>query len=342
MSRKWAIGIGLTLAAALIILAGAYLWQAGMLSCYQVPEKITIGSNPGRYSGPVYVAQERGYFKAQGLDVTIKTNISSPESIKDLKAGRLDLACCGAFNLVQEALAGPSKIRCLAILANGQIFNLIVRPDKGISRPEDLRGKTIGLPRRTAAEFFLGRFLAFNRIAFNEVNIMDINPSDLAGSLAAGKVDAVVAWEETAQNIKDKIGDQVVTWPCQEGQDIYWLLTSGEDYLKDKPEILEKVLRALEDAVNFIKHSPQEARGIISQRSKFSPSEWDSYPLRYEVFLDQNLLLVLEDEAAWMIRNHFTDQTTIPNFMDYLAPGPLWKVDPRAMRLVMSGQKPPN
>jgi ABC-type nitrate/sulfonate/bicarbonate transport system substrate-binding protein len=149
--------LALLAAVGFIFVIAVFLWQAGFLSRRAPLEKVTVGSIAARISGPLYIAQSRGYFTAQGLEVTIRDNAGSPESISDLEAGRLDLACCGAFNLMKEALAGAGNSRGLAILCNGQIMDLVARRDRGIDRLEDLRGKTVGLLRGTAAEYFLGR-----------------------------------------------------------------------------------------------------------------------------------------------------------------------------------------
>jgi hypothetical protein len=56
--------------------------------------------------------RSKGYFKARGLDVRVVAHGSSPESIRELKKGKVDLACCGAFNLMTDVLAGDSDLRC--------------------------------------------------------------------------------------------------------------------------------------------------------------------------------------------------------------------------------------
>jgi ABC-type nitrate/sulfonate/bicarbonate transport system substrate-binding protein len=322
----------------LTVIIASFFWQTGFFSRNSPPEKITIGSIRSRISGLVYVAQEQGYFKDRGLDVIVKTNVSGPESIKDLKAGHLDLACCGVFTLVKEAFAGGSNLQAFTVLGNGQLMDLVVRRDRGISHPGDLRGKTIGLIKGTAAEYFLGVVLTFNHIPLSEVTIVDVKPSAFGEALTTGKVDAVVAWEPYSGDIFKKMGNAVLMWSAQEKQDIFWILVGREGYLKRNPDAVEKFLRGLEQAAKFIKKHPAEAKEIICRRTKFPLADWDRYPLRYEISLDQALLLHMEDEAAWMIKNGITDRTEIPNFMNYLDPGPLLKVNPQAVRLGVPGE----
>jgi ABC-type nitrate/sulfonate/bicarbonate transport system substrate-binding protein len=322
----------------LLIIVAITLWQTGTFSHSPPPEKITIGSISSRISGLVYVAQEQEYFKDQGLDVAVKTNVSSIESLKDLKAGHVDLACCGGFHLVKEAFSGASNLHALTVLCNGQIMDLFARRDRGIKGPEDLRGKTIGLLKGTGAEYFLGVVLTYNHIPLSAVRIVDVKPFAFGEDLASGRVDAVVAWEPYIGDIINKMGNAVITWPAQEKKDIFWILVGRKDWLKLNPAAMEKLLWALEQASKFIKEHPDKAKEMICRRTKFPLTDWDRYPLRYELFLDQGLMLHMEDEAAWMIKNGITDRTVIPDFMNYLDPGPLLKVNPQAVQIGIPGE----
>ncbi|MHB9073954.1 MAG: ABC transporter substrate-binding protein [Desulfobaccales bacterium] len=327
------------LSSALLLLGLAgYLWQAGFLLRSAPLEKITIGTNLNDMLGLLFIAETRGYYQEQGLKVIINSYQTGLGPLRDLKAGRLDLASCAEFALVGEIFAGGAgQLRCLAVIGSGEVDLLIARRDKGVNRPEDLRGKTIGLPRKTSAEFFLGRFLTLNHISLKEVTVINIKPLALADALAAGEVDAVLIWAPLTQDIIKKVGPNAIAWPAQGGQNVYRLLMTREEYIKIKPAVLEKLLRALAQAADYLKHQPEAGRVIIAQRLKESIDDLQpgKFPVNLEPLLDQGLLLVMEDEARWMIQNRLTTQTKVPNYLDYIYAEPLAKVDLKAVRIII-------
>jgi NitT/TauT family transport system substrate-binding protein len=111
--------------------------------------------------------------------------------------------------------------------------------------------------------------------------------------------------------------------------------------IQNRPAALERLLRALIQAEELLTTHPQAKTSIIAQRLHPEPG-LQGNRFTYHVSLDQGLLLTLEDEAAWMIQNRLTGQTKIPNFMNYLDPGPLLKVQPKAVQLALPGKAPPN
>lgn len=98
-----------------------------------------------------------------------------------------------------------------------------------------------------------------------------------------------------------------------------------------------RLFRALKQAESFIKHDNDEALKIAAQQLKVDASilkdEWISST--YELSLNQSLLITMEDKARWMITNKLTDQTRLPYFLDYIDAGPLAKVDPKAVGIII-------
>ena len=113
-------------------------------------------------------------------------------------------------------------------------------------------------------------------------------------------------------------------------------LVALKSFIKDKPETVKKVLRALIQAEEFTKKNPDEAKKIISKYMGISETEmaavWSDVTLR--VSLDQHLLLNLEDEARWAIKNKLTDKTKVPNYLNLIYLNGLEAVKPKAIAII--------
>ena len=152
-----------------------------------------------------------------------------------------------------------------------------------------------------------------------------------------------MAWEPYTYEIKKRLGDRVVSWPGQNGQQFYNILVSRDQFIKAKPEALVRLFRALDRAAAFVKQNKDEALEITAQQLKVDASvlkdQWIGS--KYELSLDQSLLIAMEDKARWMINHKLTEQTRLPDFLDYFYVEPLAKVDPKAVRLIIPKDEGP-
>lgn len=92
----------------------------------------------------VYVAQNRGYFREQGLEVEIQHSSGGGEHLKLLGAGKIQFATAQAQDVLK--LAADPGVPLVAIALFGQRGDqaFVVRKDSGITSPKDWEGKTVG------------------------------------------------------------------------------------------------------------------------------------------------------------------------------------------------------
>ena len=158
--------------AGLVLVGGLTFWYwlsaSHSLRPYSGPvEKITISTSLDAKSALLYIALDNGYFSDNGLEVTLKTFPSGKIGCEQLKAGKVDIANISDFVLVDQVFGGTTSLRCVGAIAAADDHQLIARKDRGILTPSDLRGRKIGAPQGTSAQFFLGRFLAFNDLTWD-------------------------------------------------------------------------------------------------------------------------------------------------------------------------------
>lgn len=339
MSKKMKIAAILSVAAGLILIAGAYLWHNASRSAttrkYTGPvEKITISTSNNLKSILLFVAQQKGFFANQGLEVTINIFLSGKAGLDQLLAGNVDIANIAEYVLVEQIFTEKKTLKCLGSIASANDIYIIARKDKKIIAPRDLKGKKIGIPLRTNAEFFLGRFLSFHRLSSRDVTMVNLPPDEMASALKNGQVDGVIIWQPNVYHLEKD--DNLIYWPGQTGQNYYWLLVGSEEYIKARPEALERLFRALDQAETFIRNNPEESIAITAQQMNLDPaklkSQWSDN--KFTLSLTQGLLLAMEDEERWIIDDNLTDKKLEQNYLNYIDAAPLRKVKPESISMI--------
>ena len=230
-------------------------------------EKVTIGSYTGEYASLVYIADEKGYFKDEDIDLEIKPYEYGILTIPDVLNGTIDIGLANEFAPVVRSFDSPG-FKIIASIDQTDSYELIARRDRGINTPADLKGKKVGIPKGSQSEFFLGTFLTFNRLSLTDVEVVYTKPFDLENAITSGGVDAILIWPPHSYTIAKKLGANAVVWKAQSGQDAYFVLIGSDDFLKERPRIVPKMLRALIKAETFVKNNTLEAQTIVMRRIK--------------------------------------------------------------------------
>ncbi|RPI32221.1 MAG: hypothetical protein EHM70_09480 [Chloroflexota bacterium] len=298
-------------------------------------ESIRIGMESTAVNSLIFIAEDQKYFDANKLDVTFVEYPSGLAAVEGMINGEVDLATASEFVIVGKALSHES-IQTIATIDKFLHNYLIGRKDLGISTLADLPGKRIGLPLKTAAEFYLGRFLDLNGMNIRQVTLVDVSPPDIMTALTNGEVDAVLAWQPNAKKLEDLLGDGIVRWPAQSEQVTYCSIIGAQAWIDSHSEAVERFLKSLADAQDYLNRRPEDGRAIIQKRLKYDDAYlaaiWPEHNL--QLSLDQSLILALEDESRWMIANGLTTETQVPDFLDYISTGALHEVKPEAVNII--------
>lgn len=298
----------------------------------EAPLELTVAMNKDMHSGLILVAQEQGFFEAQGLRVKFNAFDSGYRCMKQLAGDNADMATGADLGFVGFFNADP-PLRIVASIASFAYVDIVTSKGKRITAPDDLQGKRIGVPAATGALYSLESFLHLNGIPLNAVTMVDIPPAELPQALTDGRVDAICVWGQFAWLARKRLGDSAVAWPAQNSQYYHWVL-AVRDTAGDDREGVQRFLRALLQAQKFMLSHPGPTQASVSKRLQYSDDYIQAYWKRtiYGVTLGQSLVDSLENAARWRLAKA-EEPYDLPNVLKYIDPRPLSAVDEQAVTI---------
>lgn len=154
---------------------------------------LVVGTVPVLGAAPLYIAIEKGYFKAEGLNVEARVFPSGAVSLPAMIKGEIDLVFSNYISLFKAQAEGAGKVR---IIAEGSAsapnsFGLYVMPNSPIREAKDLAGKKIGVNARgNIATVLTNETLKSAGVDIATINYVDVPFPEMGAALQRGDLDA--------------------------------------------------------------------------------------------------------------------------------------------------------
>ena len=259
------------------------------LGCIQAPEKnenasalektplnittLRIGYQPSTHQIAEMVASEKGWWAEdlKPFGITEIKEFEFPTGVPEMQAmvaGELDMAYVGTAPPISAISAGlPAKI-VAAVNINGS--NLVIRPDVAYNGPKSMTGLAIGtFPPGSIQDTVMKKWLMENGVDTSKVDIKAMDPGPAISALSAGKIDGVFLPHPAPSIIElNGKGKQVVAsgemWPnhacCS--------LVVTSKLIKERPELVEQIIKTHIKATDYINSHPDEAAQIYAKKTK--------------------------------------------------------------------------
>lgn len=125
-----------------------------------------------------FLAQEKGYFKAEGLEVQIDQGNGSAATVSSIMGGAYDAGFGDMNAIIQQAAAKPGENPVMVyMIYNKAPFAIVHKASKGITGPKDLEGKKLTSPAGSATHRLYPLFAKINGLDPNKVEIINIAPN---------------------------------------------------------------------------------------------------------------------------------------------------------------------
>jgi ABC-type nitrate/sulfonate/bicarbonate transport system substrate-binding protein len=231
---------------------------------------------------PAWLAQDEGIFARYGLDVEL-TYIAGQVRIGEaLVGGDLDVGIGPAELAIAPTLEG-ADLAMVASWNNRSAFSVLVLP--GVQTVADLQGKRVGVTRRrslseTWATTTLGQF---GLVPERDYSFLAIGgQAEQLAALQAGAVDAAVLTPPTNLLARQLGFFELLNYRDYALEFAGMGLNTTRRYLKEQPETLDRLLRALAEGVALVVQQPELAVATLGRQTQVEDRELLAEAVRFE------------------------------------------------------------
>ena len=252
------------------------LLLAGILStgnaAAETPVKFTLDSRFDGPSGLFLLPLDKGFYKTEGLDVSIDTATDSLESIHRVASGGYDMALGDINLLIKLRDASPIPVKAVFVLYNRPPYAVIGRKSRGITTPKDLEGKTLGAPTTDTAFAEWPIFVQANKIDAAKVTLENVSLPVRDPMLAAGQIDAITGSTLSSYiDLKDKgvpVEDIAVLLMADYGVTLYGeAILVNSKFAAEHPDAVSGFLRAFTKGLKEAVRQPSIAVEPVLKRN---------------------------------------------------------------------------
>ncbi len=239
----------------------------------QQPVKFSLDWKFEGPAAPFTVALDKGYFKAEGLDVTIDTSPGSLEPINRVASGTYDIGIGDINSLIKFRSANPgAPIKAVFMFYNKPAFSIVARKSLGVSKPKDLEGKKLGAPAPDGAYAQWKIFVQANNIDPAKVTIENVGFPVREPMLQKGQVDAITGFSFSSYINLKAMGvppdDIVVMLMADHGVNLYGnTVFVNPKFAAEHPDAVKGFLRALVKGMKDTVKNPETAVNSVIKRN---------------------------------------------------------------------------
>ena len=253
----------------LFSLLGLALLASGSAMAAPAPREIRI--DWATYNPVSLVLKDKRFLEEDlskdGIGVRWVQTLGSNKALEFLNAGSIDFgSTAGAAALIGRINGNP--IKSIYVYSRPEWTALVTRKDSGVTKVEDLKGKRVAVTRGTDPHIFLVRTLAAAKLTERDVRLVLLQHPDGRTALERGDVDAWAGLDPIMAASEVESG--AVLFHRDKAANTWGILNVREEFAKDHPEIVNRVLAAYEKARKWSLENPAELRRILGQATGLS------------------------------------------------------------------------
>lgn len=276
------------------------------------------------FYAPMYVAIEKGYFKEEGIDLTLVTGFGADKTMTAVLSGEADIGFMGSEASIYTYQGGTSDpVVNFAQLTQRAGNFLVSRQPMDIFSFDDLKGKTVlGGRKGGMPEMIFEYILKMNNITPGKDITIDqsIDFGSTAAAFSGGQGDFTVEFEPYATTLENnKEGYVVASLGKESGYVPYTAFCAKKSYIENNQDSIMRFTRALQKGMVYVKNHTSEdiAKSIAPQ---FKETDLDTISTIVERYKSQDTWkdnLIFEEDSFTLLQDILEDAGELENRVPY-------------------------
>jgi NitT/TauT family transport system substrate-binding protein len=194
---------------------------------------------------PFYYGKEKGFYKAEGIDLTINEGRGSANTVQVVAAGSDTFGLADSSSVIATAAKG-ADVKSVMSLLNSTGFSVVSLASAGIKTPKDLEGKKLAVSPGDPLGQLFRALAASNRLDMSKISFVQVDPAAKVVAVLEKRVDALLGGaDDQFFLIKYKGETPAALRYADHGANIVGMtILTRESTIKDKADLVRRFVRA--------------------------------------------------------------------------------------------------
>ena len=234
--------------------------------------KINIAFQEWVGYGPFFLAQNKGFFRDEGIDLVFVDEQLDSARRDAFKAGMLDCEAGTIDLLVSKTAQG---VDITAVLEIDRSFGGDgIAADENIKSLKDLIGKKVTFARNDVGDTFISYLFRREGLSMDRLTIISREPEKVVQVFLDGEADAVVTWEPWLSKALQREGAHILISTKDTPEIIVDTLNIRDEIIKNNPALVKGLMRGWFKGLKYYREHPIEASGIIAGHYGITAEEY--------------------------------------------------------------------
>lgn len=275
-------------------------------------QRLRVGLLPILDTLPFYVAEQKGYFQAEGVTVELVPVKGAQERDALMQAGEIDgmltdLVAVGLFNREKTQLHVVAT--ALRAAPGAAMFRVLAAPKSTLRTVRDLAGVTIAISRNTIIEYITERLLTAEGLTREQIQTLEVSAIPVRyEQLMVGQVSAATLPDPLASGAMAG-GAHLIVDDTQHSQYSQTVLAFSRSSVEGKPEAIRRFLRAWDRAVDDLNGRPSEFADLLIEKGRVPENVRGTFRMPPFPKGDLPSSAEWEDVMRWMVEKGLLDRT---------------------------------